>query len=143
MPPSRASSRSSTAGSPGNGPTTPVPSSERPLGPSRRIVLQLAALFSLDAAAGGFVVESLLVLWLHLRFGLSAATTGGVFFAVGVLGACSQLLSARLAARFGLIRTMVFTHLPANLLLILAAFAPKAWLAVGLLLVRSLFSSNT
>jgi len=112
----------------------------RPLGPSRRIVLQLAGLFSLDAAAGGLVVQSLLVLWLHLRFGLSAATTGSVFFAVGLLSALSQLLSARLAARFGLIRTMVFTHLPANLMLILAAFAPKAWLAVGLLLVRSLFS---
>ena len=112
----------------------------RPLGPSRRIVLQLAALFSLDAAAGGLVVQSLVVLWLHLRFGLSAATTGSVFFAVGLLGALSQLLSARLAARFGLIRTMVFTHLPANLLLIVAAFAPEAWLAVSLLLVRSLFS---
>lgn len=112
----------------------------RPLGQSRRIVLQLAALFSLDAAAGGLVVQSLLVLWLHLRFGLSAATTGSVFFAVGLLGALSQLLSARLAARFGLIRTMVFTHLPANLMLILAAFAPEAWLAVSLLLARSLFS---
>jgi MFS family permease len=112
----------------------------RPLGRSRRIVLQLAALFSLDAAAGGLVVQSLLVLWLHLRFGLSATTTGTVFFAVGVLGAFSQLLSARLAVRFGLIRTMVFTHLPANLMLILAAFAPQAWLAVSLLLVRSLFS---
>ena len=113
----------------------------RPLGPSRRIVLQLAGLFSLDAAAGGLVVQSLLVLWLHLRFGLSAATTGSVFFAVGLLSALSQLLSARLSARFGLIRTMVFTHLPANLMLILAAFAPKAWLAVGLLLVRSFFST--
>ena len=112
----------------------------RPLGQSRRIVLQLAALFSLDAAAGGLVVQSLLVLWLHLRFGLSAATTGSVFFAVGLLSALSQLLSARLAARFGLIRTMVFTHLPANLMLILAAFAPEAWLAVTLLLARSLFS---
>jgi predicted MFS family arabinose efflux permease len=112
----------------------------RPLGRSRRIVLQLAALFSLDAAAGGLVVQSLLVLWLRLRFGLSDTTTGSVFFAVGLLAALSQLLSARLAARFGLIRTMVFTHLPANLMLILAAFAPEAWLAVSLLLVRSLFS---
>jgi MFS family permease len=112
----------------------------RPLGRSRRIVLQLAALFSLDAAAGGLVVQSLLVLWLRLRFGLSGATTGSVFFAVGLLSALSQLLSARLAARFGLIRTMVFTHLPANLALILAAFAPNAWLAVSLLLVRALFS---
>ena len=112
----------------------------RPLRQSRRIVLQLAALFSLDAAGGGFVVQSLLVLWLHLRFGLSATTTASVFFAVGLLGALSQLLSARLAARFGLIRTMVFTHLPANFLLVVAAFAPQAWLAVGLLLARSLFS---
>jgi MFS family permease len=115
---------------------------ERPsLGESRRTVLELAALFSLDAAGGGFVVQSLLVLWLHLRFDLSAGTTGLVFFGVSLLGAASQLLAGRLAARFGLIRTMVFTHLPANALLALAAFAPKGWIAILLLLARALFSS--
>jgi MFS family permease len=123
---------------------TPVDNeiTDRPaLGESRRTVLELAALFSLDAAGGGFVVQSLLVLWLHLRFDLSAGTTGLVFFAVSLLGAASQLLAGRLAARFGLIRTMVFTHLPANALLALAAFAPKGWIAIVLLLGRALFSS--
>ena len=97
----------------------------RALQTSRRTVLELAALFSLDSAGSGFVVTSLLVLWLHLRFDLSAAATGAVFFAAGLLGACSQALAPRLARRFGLIRTMAFTHIPANCLLILAAFAPN------------------
>jgi len=107
---------------------------------SRRTVLELAALFSLDSAGSGFVVTSLLVLWLHLRFDLSAAATGVVFSAAGLLGACSQFLAPRLAARIGLIRTMAFTHIPANMLLILAAFAPVGWVAIGLLLARALFA---
>ena len=120
---------------------TPAPSGlTRPLEHSRRVVLSLAALFSLDAAGGGLVVQSLLVLWLHLKFDLSTATTGGVFFVLGTLAAFSQFLAPRLAARIGLIRTMVFTHLPANGFLILAAFAPEAWLAVALLMVRALLS---
>lgn len=116
------------------------PAPAGPLVESRRTVLGLAALFSLDAAGGGLVVQSLLVAWLHQRFGLSAATTGVVFLAAGLLGASSQLLSGPLAARIGLVRTMVFTHLPANALVILAAVAPTAPLAVGLLLLRSLFA---
>ena len=116
-------------------------SRRRVLHSSRRTVLELAALFSLDSAAGGFVVTSLLVLWLHLRFDLSAGTTAAVFFVAGLLGGCSQLIAPRLAARIGLIRTMAFTHLPANCLLVLAAFAPTAPVAITLLLVRSLFSS--
>jgi MFS family permease len=111
-----------------------------PLRTSRRIVLELAALFSLDSAGSGFVVTSLLVLWLHLRFDLSATTTGAVFFAAGLLGAGSQALAPRLARRFGLIRTMSYTHIPANCLLILAAFAPSGGVAVGLLLARALFA---
>lgn len=111
------------------------------LGPARRTVLGLAALFSLDAAGGGFVVTSLLVLWLHLRFQLSSSTTASVFFAVALLGGCSQLLAPVLARRLGLIRTMVFTHLPANVLLVLAAFAPSGAVAIALLLGRALFSS--
>ena len=112
----------------------------RPLQKSRAVVLRLAALFSLDSAASGLTVTALLVLWLHLRFDLSRQVTAGVFFAAGLLGAASQLLAGRLVARIGLIRTMVFTHLPANGLLILAAFAPWSWLAIGLLLLRALFA---
>jgi MFS family permease len=106
----------------------------------RRIVWELAALFSLDSAGSGFVVTSLLVLWLHLRFGLDTGTTAAVFFAAGLLAGLSQLLAGPLAARIGLIRTMSYTHLPANIALALAAFAPVSWLAIGLLLTRALFS---
>lgn len=112
----------------------------RPIRRARRTVLELAGLFSLDSAASGFVVQSLLVLWLHLRFELSPGVTGTVFFAASLLGAGSQLLAGRLAARFGLVRTMVFTHLPANALLALAAFAPRGDVAIALLLVRALFA---
>jgi predicted MFS family arabinose efflux permease len=110
--------------------------SARPLATSRKIVLQLAALFSLDSFGGGFVVQSLLALWLFRRFELSIAATGRVFFFTGLLAAGSQLLSSRLAARIGHIRTMVFTHLPANLCLMAAAFMPNATLAISLLLCR-------
>lgn len=122
-------------------PTVPRERRRRVLHTSRKTVLELTALFSLDAAGGGFVVTSLLVLWLHLRFGLSAGTTAAVFFAAGVLGGCSQLLAPRLATRVGLIRTMAFTHLPANVLLVLAAFAPTSTIAIACLLGRALFSS--
>lgn len=109
----------------------------RGLGSARRTVLELAALFSLDAAAGGLVVQSLLVLWLQLRFDLSPGVTGAVFFAAGMLAAVSQLLAPPLAARIGLVRTMVVTHLPAQALLASAAFAPSAGVAIALLLGRA------
>jgi MFS family permease len=112
-----------------------------PLRESRRTVLELAALFSLDSAGGGLVIQSLLVLWLHLRFGLSPGALGVVFFAASLLGGASQLLAGPIAARVGLIRTMVFTHLPANAMLALAAFAPRAEIAIALLLGRALCSS--
>ena len=117
----------------------PAPAGRRraPLVESRTIVTRLAALFSLDSFAGGFTVQSMVALWLSLRFGLSVATTGAVFFWTGLLTACSMPLSARLARRFGLVNTMVFTHLPAQLFLIAAAFMPTAPLAVGFLLARS------
>ena len=116
------------------------PARSRVLATSRRTVLELSALFSLDSAGSGFVGTSLLVLWLHLRFDLSAGATGALFFAAGLLGGASQLLAARLAPRLGLIRTMVFTHIPANVLLALAAFAPNGPVAIALLLGRALFS---
>lgn len=110
------------------------------LGTARRTVLELAALFSLDSAASGLVGTALLVLWLHLRFGLSPAATGLLFSVAGLLGAASQFLAGPLASRIGLVRTMAYTHLPANLLLVLAAFAPGPGLAVSALLARSLFA---
>jgi MFS family permease len=111
-----------------------------PLGPSRRRVYGLAALFSVDAFAGGFIVNSLLAVWLFERFGLSVATTGAIFFVTGICASLSYFAAARLAARFGLVNTMVFTHLPSSIFLILAAFAPTLPLAVALLVLRSLLS---
>ena len=110
------------------------------LGRSRRVVLQLSALFCIDAFGGGFVVQALLALWLQSRFGLPLATVGAFFFAAGLLGAASQFVSSSLAARIGHVRTMVFTHLPSNVLLILAALVPQAPLAMALLLARSMLS---
>ena len=105
-----------------------------------RSCCRLSALFSVDAFGGGFAVQSILVLWLSLRFGLSTAQSGAVFFWSGLLTASSALLAPRIAGRIGLIRTMVFTHIPANLLLISAALMPTAGLAVACLLARSLLS---
>jgi len=110
------------------------------LGPSRRRVYGLATLFSVDALGGGFIVNSLLALWLFERFGLSVATTGLIFFATGVCSSLSYFAAARLAMRFGLVNTMVFTHLPSSVFLVLAAFAPTLSLAVVLLVLRSLLS---
>ena len=107
---------------------------------SRRIVLRLAALFTLDSFGGGFVAQSLLVLWLFRRFDLSTGTAATVFFVAGLLSAFSQLAASRLAARIGLVQTMVFTHLPANVFLILAALMPTAPLAIGFLLARMALS---
>ena len=111
-----------------------------PLGRSRGVVVRLAALFSIDAFAGGLLVNSLLALWLFERFGLSLAQAGAYFFVTGLLAAGSQLAAAPLARRIGLLNTMVWTHVPANLCLIGAAFAPALPLALGLLFVRSALS---
>ncbi|HEX7944111.1 MAG TPA: MFS transporter [Phenylobacterium sp.] len=111
------------------------------LGPSKARVYQLAALFSLDSFGGGFLVQSLLALWLFHRFGLSLATAGAFFFWTGLLTAGSQFAAGRLARRVGLINTMVFTHIPANLCVVAAAFAPNVYVALGLLTVRSALSS--
>lgn len=112
-----------------------------PLHRSKKIVLKLAALFSLDAFAGGLVVQSLLALWLYERFDLSVAAAATIFFCVGILGAFSQLASAWIAARIGLINTMVFTHLPANVFLVLVPFMPDLVLALTFLFLRSALSS--
>jgi predicted MFS family arabinose efflux permease len=112
-----------------------------PLRESRTIVYRLAALFSLDAFGGGFVVQSMIALWLFLRFDFTLANAGAVLAAMGVLSAASGFAAVRIEQRIGPIRTMVFTHLPAQLLLITAALMPTAPLAVACLLARSLLSS--
>ncbi len=110
------------------------------LGPSRSIVVRLAALFSVDSFAGGLVVNSLLALWFFKRFDLSLAAIGMFFFWSGLLTAISQLLAPHLARRIGLLNTMVFTHIPASLCLIAAAFTDTLETVLGLLLIRSLLS---
>ena len=112
-----------------------------PLGKSRKVVYQLAALFSLDAFGGGFVVQSMLAYWLFRRFHLSVGAAGTLFLVTGMFAAASGFVAAWLAARIGLVRTMVFTHLPANCLLIAAAFMPSMRPAVVMLILRSLLSS--
>lgn len=111
-----------------------------PLGPSRAPIRRLAALFSLDSLAGGLVIDTLIAAWLYQRFEATAALVGVFFFLTRLCSACSYFVSARLAGRLGLVRTMVFTHLPANALLIAAAFAPDLGLTLLLLGLRSLLS---
>jgi MFS family permease len=111
-----------------------------PLGPSRGIVVKLAALFSVDSFAGGLAVQALLALWLFERFDLSLAEAGLFFFWSGVLSAFSFPVAAWLAGRIGLINTMVYTHIPSSLCLIAAVLAPTVEWALGLLLVRSALS---
>ncbi|MCX7155710.1 MAG: MFS transporter [Rhodocyclales bacterium] len=111
-----------------------------PLGPSRGIVVKLAVLFSVDAFAGGLIVNSLLALWLFERFGLSLTVTGAFFFWIGVLNALSLLAAPWVARRIGLLKTMVFTHIPSSLFLIFAAFSPGLPLALGFLLLRAALS---
>ena len=111
-----------------------------PLGPSRAVVIRLAALFCVDSFAGGLLVNALLALWLFERFGMSLAAAGGFFFWAGLLTTASQLLAPAVARRIGLLNTMVFTHIPASLLLILAALVPNLPLALACLLLRSALS---
>ena len=112
----------------------------KPLTRSRALVLKLTALFAVDSFAGGFVVQSLVALWLFDKFGLSLATAGMFFFAAGILGALSQPVAAWLGKRIGLINTMVWTHIPASIALIAAALTPTVESALALLLLRSLLS---
>jgi MFS family permease len=106
------------------------------LGRSRGIVARLSALFSIDAFGGGFIPQSLMAYWFHLRFGVEPAVLGGIFFAANLLAAVSSLSASRIASRIGLINTMVFTHLPSNVLLILVPLMPNLALAVAVLLLR-------
>jgi MFS family permease len=110
-----------------------------PLAASRSIVLRLAALFCVDSFASGLLVNALLAAWLYQRFGLSLGDAGRFFWS-GLLTTGSQLLAPRCARRFGLLKTMVFTHIPASLFLIAAAFAPSLPVALSLLLARSALS---
>jgi MFS family permease len=124
----------------GDGDGAAVPVKPAPLGPSRAVVVRLAALFSVDSFAGGLLVNAILSLWLLQRHGLSLAQAGVFFFWAGLLGAASQLAAPRVAQRFGLLNTMVFTHIPANVCLIAAALVPSLPGALALLFVRSALS---
>ncbi len=103
---------------------------------SKKIVLKLSALFSLDAFAGGFVIQSLVAYWFYTRFGVEPALLGGIFFWANILAGISALSAAWVARRIGLIRTMVYTHLPSNVLLMLVPLMPNLPLAVAVLLLR-------
>jgi len=124
-------------------PKAAIAADERPqfaLGPSKRIVYKLAALFSIDAFAGGFAVQSLMALWLFQKFGMSLTAAGVFFFWSGLLAAFSYPAAAWLASRIGLINTMVYTHIPSSVCLIAAALVPDLNLALALLLLRSALS---
>jgi MFS family permease len=114
----------------------PVPASRFGLHKSKKTVFKLSGLFALDAFAGGFVIQSLIVYWFHLRFGMDTGALGTLFFGANLLAGVSALLASRIAAKIGLIRTMVFTHLPSNVLLCLVPLMPLPWLAVVVLLLR-------
>jgi MFS family permease len=103
---------------------------------SRNVVLKLSSLFALDSFAGGFVAQSFAAYWFYLRFGVAPATLGAIFFWANVFAGISALVATRIAARIGLVRTMVFTHLPSNILLILVPLMPNLSLAVLVLLLR-------
>lgn len=106
------------------------------LGRSKGIVARLSILFSLDSFAGGFVPQSLMAYWFHLKFGVEPAVLGTIFFGANLLAAVSSLSASRIAARIGLVNTMVFTHLPSNVLLILVPLMPTLPLAIFVLLLR-------
>jgi MFS family permease len=103
---------------------------------SRSIVMRLSALFALDAFAGGLIVQSLIAYWFHVKYGIDAGVIGSIFFGANILAGISALLAVPLAKKFGLINTMVFTHIPSNLLLILVPLMPNLPLAIGVLLAR-------
>jgi predicted MFS family arabinose efflux permease len=103
---------------------------------SRGVVLKLSALFSIDAFAGGFVLQSILAYWFHVRFNVEPAILGSIFFGTNILAGLSALTAAWVASKIGLIRTMVFTHIPSNILLMLVPLMPNLPLAIAVLLMR-------
>jgi MFS family permease len=103
---------------------------------SRNVVLRLSALFALDAFAGGLIVQAMIAYWFHIKFGIDAGIIGTIFFGANILAGISALLAVRLANRIGLINTMVFTHVPSNVLLILVPLMPTLPLAIAVLLLR-------
>jgi predicted MFS family arabinose efflux permease len=115
---------------------TAAASARVPLQRSRSTVTKLAGLFAVDAFAGGFVITVFIVYWFSVRFGASAELMSVVFFAAGLLQAWSSVIAPRIAARVGLLNTMVFTHLPSNILLMLIPLAPTLPVAIGVLLLR-------
>jgi MFS family permease len=117
-------------------PTSPKPGAFLGLHESRGIIFKLSALFALDAFAGGFVMQSLLAYWFYLRFHADPAVLGRIFFGANIFAGLSALAAARLAKRFGLVETMVFTHLPSNALLILLPFMPNLNWAIIVVLAR-------
>ena len=118
----------------------PVPARRFGLARSRKVVLPLAGLQAVDAFAGGFIMQSLLAYWFHLRFGVGAEALGALFFGTSLLSALSFLVATRVAERVGLLNTMVFTHLPSNVLLLLVPFMPTFAAAAAVLLARHLLS---
>ncbi|HED04431.1 MAG TPA: MFS transporter [Candidatus Fraserbacteria bacterium] len=113
-----------------------VPTHRFGLHRSRRVVLRLSALFALDAFGGGLVIQSIVAYWFHIRFGVEPALLGGIFFGANILAGISALAAAKIADRIGLINTMVFTHIPSNLLLMLVPLMPSLPLAITVLLMR-------
>lgn len=107
---------------------------------SRKVVFKLSSLFALDAFAGGFIVQSMIAWWLHVRYGVDEGMLGTLFFGANLLAGVSALLATRLAERIGLVRTMVYTHIPSNILLCLVPLMPNFWLAVVMLLLRASIS---
>lgn len=103
---------------------------------SRKVVFKLSTLFALDAFAGGLIVQSMFAYWFHVRFGVDPGVLGSIFFGANILAGVSALLAVRIANRIGLINTMVFTHIPSNILLILVPLMPSLLLAIGVLLLR-------
>ena len=103
---------------------------------SRNVVLKLSALFALDAFAGGLIVQSMIAYWFHVKFGVESGVLGSIFFGANVLAGISALLAVRIAQKIGLINTMVFTHVPSNILLMLVPLMPTLPLAIGVLLLR-------
>ncbi|MFN8411693.1 MAG: MFS transporter [Anaerolineales bacterium] len=116
--------------------TTDQPKKVLGLHRSRNVVFKLSALFALDAFAGGLIVQSMIAYWFHIKYGVDSGVLGSIFFGANVLAGISALLAARIAAKFGLINTMVFTHIPSNILLILVPLMPNLPLAITVLLLR-------